>query len=185
MKFWKWSLLILTLSACASIGNVKTDFDDKADFHKYKTYAFVESKELNGTGVLSNSIIRQRVETLLRENLEARGLQQVTIDQNPDLAVQYWVGVQDKQEVANLATGPSFYGSYHYGHWGTTYDRYVTLDYKEGTLIVDLIDRLSKDLVWRAYLVQTLEDDKDKNLENARKSLKKAFENYPPNRKSY
>ncbi|MCG3204601.1 MAG: hypothetical protein KCHDKBKB_01316 [Elusimicrobia bacterium] len=183
MKIGKWFLVAAVLSACATMGNVRTDYDEKADFGKFKTYAFLEAKEINESGLLSNNLIRERVEGLLRENLDAEGLKSVSLEQNPDMVIQYWVGVKNKQDIASIPTNSTYYGAYYHDHWGTSYDRYVTYDYREGTLIVDLIDRESKNLVWRAYLVQVLEDSKDKNLETARRSLKKAFENYPPQAK--
>jgi Domain of unknown function (DUF4136) len=85
-----------------------------------------------------------------------------------------------KQEIAAIPTSPMYYGAYYYGNWGVTYDQFVTYDYREGTLIVDMIDRPSKELVWRAYLVQALEDSQEKNLNTFRCTVDKAFKNYPP-----
>jgi hypothetical protein len=181
MRNWRWAVLgALLISACATMGQVKTDYDVKADFKKFKTYGFLEAKEINGSGILSNSLIRQRVEGLLTENLDAKGLKQMPVDQNPDLLIQYWVGIKEKQDVAYLPSSRTSYGPYYHDHWALSYDQYVSYDYHEGTLIVDLIDRESKDLAWRAYLVQALEENKDKNLATARRSLKKAFAEYPP-----
>ncbi len=184
LKFNVGACLAATLVlGCATTGNVKTDFDERADFGKFKTYAFLPPKEIDGAGVLSNSIVRQRVESLISESLDGKGLKKNTDANSADLLVQYWVGIKEKQDVASTPTSPGYYGAYNYGHWAVSYNQYVTYDYREGTLIVDLIDRATKDLAWRAYLVQTLVDSKEENFKTAQKSMQKAFANYPPKKK--
>ena len=83
-------------------------------------------------------------------------------DDPQDLLVHYWVNVQDKQRLESggtsvgVARGP--YGGYG---WGAGYGGGVTTyEYKEGTLILDLIEPTKKQLVWRATIVGTLQDSK-------------------------
>ena len=44
---------------------------------------------------------------------------------------------------------------------------------------MDLIDPASKDLVWRTYLRQKIED-RPKAYDSAKKGLQKSFEQFPP-----
>jgi hypothetical protein len=131
---------------------------------------------------------RQRIETLISRQLDARGLRPVPLEQGPDLQIFYWVGVKEKQEVT---TTPRYgYGSgygYGYGYdpawsgrWGPVYDDVVVTNYREGTLIIDLLDARTKNLVWRTYLVRALSEDPDRNLRGADKDLEQAFLKYPP-----
>jgi hypothetical protein len=74
-----------------------------------------------------------------------------------------------------------------YGHrgvygWGAGYSGVTTYEYTEGTLIVDLVTPAKKELVWRAGMVGTLADSKEKNLQMADEAIAKAFKNYPPQR---
>jgi acetaldehyde dehydrogenase (acetylating) len=60
----------------------------------------------------------------------------------------------------------------------------TTYEYKEGTLILDLIEPAKKQLVWRATMVGTLEDSAQDNIERGNKAIAEAFESYPPGVKS-
>ena len=56
----------------------------------------------------------------------------------------------------------------------------TTYEYKEGTLILDLIEPAKKQLVWRATIVGTLQDSTKDNVELGNKASAEAFESYPP-----
>jgi hypothetical protein len=58
------------------------------------------------------------------------------------------------------------------------------VDYKEGTLILDLIEPGKRQLVWRATIVGTLQDSATDNVELGNKAIAKAFEDYPPKAKA-
>jgi len=53
-------------------------------------------------------------------------------------------------------------------------------DYKEGTLVVDLYDAKSKQLVWRGSAENTLSDKADKNEKNLDKGVARCFKAFPP-----
>jgi hypothetical protein len=57
-------------------------------------------------------------------------------------------------------------------------------DYKEGTLVVDLYDANSKQLIWRASAEDTLSDKASKNEKNLDKGVAKMFKGFPPSAKS-
>ena len=178
-------LILLSLSACVG-PEVRTDFDPGADFAKFKTYAFAELTDVNKGGMLDNSLMRKRLDQMVGQQLTNKGLQQVGLDQSPDLLVNYWVGVKEKQQIestggrAGMYAGPRGGG---YG-WGAGYGGGVTTyEYKEGTLAVDLVEAAKKELVWRATIVATLEDRPDENLELANQGITKAFQDYPPGKK--
>jgi hypothetical protein len=51
-------------------------------------------------------------------------------------------------------------------------------------LILDLIEPIKKQLVWRATIVGTLQDSTKDNVELGNKAVAKAFESYPPSAKT-
>ena len=100
------------------------------------------------------------------------------LDEPQDLLVHYWVGIQDKQRLEStgptvgVARGPG--GGYG---WGAGYGGGVTTyEYKEGTLVLDLIEPPKKQLVWRATIVGTLQDSPTDNVDLANKAIAKASE---------
>jgi len=173
--------LALGLSACNEF-KVQTDHDVTADFTMFKTFAFAGLADVNKGGIYDNTLMDKRIESAVVRELTAKGLRQVGVGDPQDLLVQYWLNVQDKQRLESggtsvgVARGP--YGGYG---WGAGYGGGVTTyDYKEGTLILDLIEPAKKQLVWRATIVGTLQDSTKDNVELGNKAIAEAFESYPP-----
>ncbi len=174
-------LLVIDLLGCGGcVGpNVRTDFDPSADFAQFKTYAFAGLTDMNRGGVLDNSLLRKRLEHMVTQQLTMKGLQQVSLEQHPDLLVHYWVGVVEKQRVESTGPAPGagvWRGGYGYGN-------VTTYEYKEGTLVVDLVEAGKKELVWRATVVETLRESTEQNMEQADRGIAKAFQDYPPGKK--
>lgn len=172
-------MVLLILCACTAI-DVKTDHDPTADFTKFKTFAFGGMTDLNRGGVLDNSLTRGRIESAIDEELTKKGLERVEPLQQPDLLVHYWVGVKDKQRIESTGPPAGPYGWRGGYGWGAGYGGVMTYDYKEGTLLVDLVEPAKKELMWRATIVAPLEDTTQGNIELGKKAIAKAFEDYPP-----
>lgn len=172
-------LICYALSGCTTI-DVKTDFDPSADFTRFHSFAFAGLTDLNQGGVLDNSLTRKRLETILGRELTQKGLQQVALDEHPDLLVHYWMGIKDKQRVES--TGPTV-GAYGwrggYG-WGAGYSGVTTYEYREGTLITDLVEPKKKELVWRATMVANLEDTAQDNIALVEEAIARAYKDFPP-----
>lgn len=175
------AIVAVVLGACNTF-KVQTDHDATADFSAFKTFAFGGPAEMNKGGIYDNSLMQKRIEAAVVRELTAKGLRQVAVDEAQDLLVHYWVNVLDKQRLESggtsvgVARGP--YGGYG---WGAGYGGGVTtVDYKEGTLILDLIEPSRKQLVWRATIVGTLEESTKDNVELANEAIAKAFQDYPP-----
>jgi hypothetical protein len=175
------AIVAVVLGACNTF-KVQTDHDATADFSAFKTFAFGGPAEMNKGGIYDNSLMQKRIEAAVVRELTAKGLRQVAVDEPQDLLVHYWVNVLDKQRLESggtsvgVARGP--YGGYG---WGAGYGGGVTtVDYKEGTLILDLIEPSRKQLVWRATIVGTLEESTKDNVELANEAIAKAFQDYPP-----
>ena len=174
------ALMFLCTIGCATDIEVRTDFDQSADFAKYHTFAFAGMTDLNQAGVLNNNLTRKRIETALTGELAKKNLQKVELDQHPDLLVHYWVGMKDKQMIDTTAPSMGAYGWHGRYGYGGGYAPVTTYEYREGTLITDLIDAAKKELVWRATMTADLETNSADNIELGKKAIAKAFENYPP-----
>lgn len=179
--------VLLVFSALLSRADVRNDFDPEVDFTKFKTFSFVGGVDLAKNGFLADPENRERVKNFISGVLELRGLQEVPKDANYDLAVRYWVARRDKSDVSTIYTpDPLLWGGYWGGYppywsgpWSWYYEEYVVRNYVEGTLIVDLINPKTKELVWRTYLREELED-RAKAYDKLKKSLTKGFSDLPP-----
>jgi hypothetical protein len=179
-------ILPLALVAAApflrAASNVETDFDPAVDFSRFKTFSFIGGQELTRTGLLSDPTIRERLKNFISGVMEPHGLQEVPIDQKYSLAVRYWVARQQKtEETVVLDSDPFFagYPAYWTGAWYWSYQEYVVSNYVQGTLVVDLIDPTTKELVWRTFLRQKIED-REQAYNQAKKNLEKSFAMFPP-----
>jgi hypothetical protein len=166
------ALLFLVALGSAFAQHVKTDFDHQANFSRYKTYSWQEIKP-------ANSLWDARIKNAVDAQLAAKGWTQV--DSGGDVAV---VAIKTTQTQRSLQT---FYDGFG-GGWGwrrfggggfgeaTTTEQ----DYKEGTLVVDLYDAKTKQLIWRGSAEDTLSDKAEKNEKNLDKGVAKMFKKFPP-----
>jgi len=101
-----------------------------------------------------NTILRNRVHTAVDAALSARGFRKVSSD--PDFLVAYHVSLDRQQSVQTLNSyygyspgwGYGYGASYRPGYWAGSPETYV-YEYEEGTLILDVVDPKSKELMWR------------------------------------
>jgi hypothetical protein len=99
---------------------------------------------------IDNDIIRDRIRIAINTNLGAKGYQLVSDPGSAQLLVAYYVGIQPGTDYRVDSYGPSVYG-YGWGLYGAPTNIDVrTINYVDGTLILDLKDRASGQLAWRA-----------------------------------
>ena len=174
---------IVSVAPCLAGNSAKNDFDPDADFSKFSTFAFIGGHELEKTGILANPETRERFKNFISGALEMRGLSEVPVDAKPTLAVRYWVAFRQKQDVSVIDWGAASwwggYPPYWTGVWGYSYEEYVVSNYVQGTLIIDVINPATKDLVWRVFLRQKIED-RAKAYKEAKKNLYNAIAVWPP-----
>jgi hypothetical protein len=181
-----WGCLFLLLFALPAAAKVATDFDPNLDFSKYKTFAYIGGVENLDRMQMNPDLLGNRIHRSATRELTAKGLREVTPEENPDLVVRYWV---DTQVDANVSTGSStnwgVYGSYYGYHWGPIYDSMTAYSTRQGTLGIELINAKTKDLAWRMFASAKLyHTDPDKIWKTADDNIKNAFSEYPPSPKA-
>ena len=184
------ALGLAALAGCDS-GNgptVKTDYDKRVNFAQYHTFAFQRGRIVSrlGTPDTNNTLVDGRIRDAVVSQLTAKGLQLNT--QSPDLVATYIAGAQTKQQIENL--GPDLYDSPYFGGpfgfrrgdwWGPGYDQFYVNNYTQGTLILDLIDPHTRQLVWRAYVTEEISQPDEKTINRA---VSAALNKFPPAPKS-
>ena len=167
-----YALFFLTMLGAAFAQKVQTDFDHQANFSQYKTYSWQEIKP-------ANSLWDARIKSAVDAQLAAKGWTQV--DSGGDVAL---VAIKTSQTQRTLQT---FYDGVG-GGWGwrrfggggfgdaTTTEQ----DYKVGTLVVDLYDAKTKQLIWRGSAQDTVSDKATQNEKNLDKGVAKMFKAFPP-----
>lgn len=148
-KFLVAGVAMLLLSACASKPNIDTDYNPDYDFSQIKTYYLSVDNNKDYRNQQGVSLVDQRIEKAIRENLNARGYTEVAKEQ-ADTLVSYHVTAKDRVKVRNYNTSVG-YSRYGYGHYGSVgYGTQTQVqNYQEGILLIDMVDPTMKKVVWR------------------------------------
>jgi hypothetical protein len=152
---------------------VKTDYDHKANFSQYRTFSFEKIQTPDPLWV-------DRIKGAISNSLTAKGWMQVA--SGGDAAVVA-IDIDKPHETLN-----TFYDGFG-GGWGWRWggglgETTTTVDtYEVGTLVVDLFDGKTKQLLWRGSSSATLSNKADKNTKELDKGVQKMFEHFPPGEK--
>ena len=172
MKIRTCSALIiatLLLICTAAWATVITDYDRHANFYNYKTYSW-------GGVDTANSMWDQRVKDAIASQLAAKGLREV--ESGGDVIVNATGITHLGQDVHVTAMGDG-------GYWGgglggiSSGDAWANKDtYAIGTLIVQISDATSKNLVWWSMSDNSLPTKSDKAAKNLDKDVAKMFKKF-------
>jgi hypothetical protein len=181
MRKYIYLMLIVTcisvLSACSSY-NYYTAAQNKTNLSSYRTFAWASpGRNPNKQWRPLDEIGSGKVQEATRQALISKGL--TLQQQDPDLLVRYLTvtGRGTKTEFYSPYYG-GFYGGFGYGGWYRPYWGFgwgwggpwgygygapayaEKVHYKEGTIIIDLIDSKTQQVVWRGYGVGELHNPK-------------------------
>lgn len=152
---------------CTTSYSVITDYDRDAEFSDYTTFYWSdefqqEQENTNGTEPLFyNTLMKKRLKQAIEREMEGRGYTLSSTD--PDLLVNPQVVVEERSNGRDYS--PHYYGYYRFGPAYTNNE-----NAKEGDVVIDLIDRHKKQLVWQGYapgVLETNTKDREENIKNA------------------
>jgi hypothetical protein len=164
-------LSMIVFSTPSFAQQMKTDYDHSADFSHYKTYSWLEIKT-------QSPLSADRIKNLVNTDLAARGW--TLVPSGGDTAV---VAIETTRTQQTL---DSFYEAMRGDwHWGgiTDYDTSIKT-YTVGTLVVDIFDASTKNLIWRGSSSDTFSNKSEKNVKNLDKNVQKMFDHFPPGAKN-
>ena len=147
------------LAATAYAQKVTTDANPSAPFGSYKSYGWT-----NGTPA-PNPRTEQGIHSMVGAQLAARGLAE---SNTPDMFVAtHAVTAQQPQLIVN---------GFDWALGGTA----SVETYTVGTLVVDIYDARTKQMVWRGVAADSISDKPEKHASRINKALEKMFSKYPP-----
>ena len=163
--------IVLLFAGKLSAQDVKTDYDRKADFGKYKTYSWEQVKT-------KNPLDADRIKNDVNAVLAGKGWTQV--NSGGDVSIVAMEITKNQQTLNTYYDG--FGGGWGWrGFGGGLGEATTTTDtYKVGTLVLDLFDAKTKQLLWRGTSSDTLSNNSDKNIKNLDKGVEKMFKQFPP-----
>lgn len=163
----------LLLVGCSPELQVYSDYDRSANMEAYQTFGWLADDliEARNNPLYYNELNDKRIKTAVAEQLQSRGYTYRA--DKPQLLIHYHIIVEDKTV---MRTDP--YGYYYGPYW--TRSETMVYEFREGTLIIDLMDAATNNLVWRGWMRPFM---KNENPDKAEKSIKEAvmmiFDKYP------
>lgn len=167
-------ILLFLLNGCSSKLEVLTSYDDEADFTSYLTFGVVNYEAAEGMDAHPNGFVDIYFEEAIANQMKERGY---VLSDNRDLEIYYYVKVSTNTEMVQNYNGYYDYGGYYggggyYGYYGgygygavgvgigMSTTSVQTIEHKEGTLIIDIVDVRADKVVWRGTAKKSLGDSK-------------------------
>jgi hypothetical protein len=173
-------VLILMLTACSTV-RYSHDWDTDADFSRYHTYAWMpqapDTTAMDADAArVRGTLVDSRVRAAVDAAMAAHGFSVQA--GSPAVVVVYHTGLKDQMNITDW--GHPYTGNYR-GWEGRDID---VENYTEGTLVVDLLDAATRQLLWRGIATgeihpQSTPQEKDRVMKEI---VAKMFEKYPPRR---
>jgi hypothetical protein len=144
-------------------------WDEAYDFTNVKTFQW--NPQAASQLEKSNPFMHSRVVAAIEYELTGTGLTEV--QSNPDVFVTYHTATENKVRLESDSYGYGFagYGGPGWGRYGYGYGVGIggpistttrVVEYEEGTLVVDIWDARSKQLVWRGTASRVFSEDMSK-----------------------
>jgi hypothetical protein len=180
MRRFAMAAALVLSGAAAFAQDVKVDFDKGANFDAIKTFVVKIGTSWN------NQISEKRVVDEITKALTEKGWKPAAEDKADAIVVLH--GATEKQKSLNtFYSGMGGYGGYGWRGWGggmgTGTATTTESEYLVGTLVVDIFDAKSKQLMFRGTAQDELSDKPEKNVKKLNKASDKMFKDFPPGSK--
>lgn len=175
---------VLALSACSSI-EVSQDFSPSMDFSRLQTFDWMPEPPRTRDTRVDNDLVDRRFKIALEEVLETKDFRKVDSGR-ADFRVGYHLTLDQEVDYQTLNTywgGGWRYGGLYGPTVGTT--TVQARAYTVGTLIIDVFDVESQELVWRGSGEGRVSDDDMSPEERQRRvteAVSRVLDQFPPNR---
>lgn len=167
------SIMAITVVGCSPQIRVFTDHDPEYDLSAYSTFdwGLKANVEEGKNPLLYNELNDKRIKLAVQEHLAAHGYR-LTCD-GPDLLLHYHIVLDDQSVVTTEPLG------YRYGAYWTRMQTNV-YSYREGTLILDLMDTKTNHLVWRGWAVTAIDHVNPEKVEPfIQTAVERIFKKFP------
>jgi hypothetical protein len=168
-------LSLALLGACTSY-SLTYDYDVTANFARYKTFDYYMSKKGKGG---TTTLMDKRVRAAVEKELLAKGFTMETRT-DPDFLVTYYPIIQNKKYRTSVRVGMGWGYRPVYGGVSTTSSQ--VHHYKEGTIVIEIVDFKTNQLVWQGAAVGALTglDTAEAADEAVPKAVRDILAKFPP-----
>lgn len=172
IKLMLATVIAALATGCAVKPDYRVDYDPAVDFSQYKTYGFFDQLGTDQAGY--STLVTQHFKAATGREMEKLGY--TYTENDPDLLVNFNAKSTEKSEVRSRQVPTMGYGmTGYYGYRGMMYSPFPmyeteveTVNYKVGTLNIDVVDAERKMLVWEGLVEGRLTK---KAMENPRAAI--------------
>jgi hypothetical protein len=163
-------VLALLAGGVAAAQDVRTNSMPGVNFSQFHTYKWVAIQGAK----YPNQILDQQIKDAINSQLSSKGLT-LTDNDKADLYIGYQVSIDQQQQWNAYGMG----GGWRLGG-GMASATSSTINI--GTLVLDMYDPSTKQLVWTGRATKTLDpsSNQQKNQERLNKAMQKLLKSYPP-----
>jgi hypothetical protein len=170
------TLLALSFMRGATLlAETTSDYERGFPLSKLRTWDFKEQTRPARDPLASNTIWSNRIRTALETDLSEKGLERKT-SAEPDFLVAYYMGTDRGFDTRIIGYG--FPRGFRRWGWGPGWNdvNVWRFPYTESTLVLDVIDAGTNQLVWRGYDTEAINFSKsDKAIQESVDKLVKRF----------
>ncbi|MFN8244455.1 MAG: DUF4136 domain-containing protein [Ferruginibacter sp.] len=156
------AVILLMIAGCSPSMSVFSDYDHSLSVAAYKTFSWTDTKTIEEKGTTPHyitALTNERIRNAVQSALLNRGL--TAAAGTGDLEVHYHIIIDNKTMVI---TEP--YGS-KYSPYLEKKNSSSTYAYKEGSLVIDLTDTRTHELVWRGWATDVITEREMQKPEEA------------------
>jgi hypothetical protein len=170
-----FATLCVALAAASALSaqQVSTDWDHSADWSKYTSY-YIQIQKPFGT-----QLNQERAIKAVDSALQSRGWKKIATLDAAAAAVLVNGASQQEETATTMYTGGGYAG-WGYRGGGMGMATTSTQTYTVGTIVVDIFDVMTKQLLFRGQASETLSSNSDKNIKALYKAMAKMFKEFPP-----
>ncbi|MDA8947793.1 DUF4136 domain-containing protein [Flavobacteriaceae bacterium] len=172
MRYFTLIFTVLLFVSCASI-QVYSDFDNSVDFSQFKTFAFFKP-QIDQVDI--SDLDKRRILKVIDSELSAKGLSK---SETPDILIGFTTNAKEKIYVSTMSNfGWGWGWGFNPWFWGPN-NNTVSIR-TEGTLYINVIDGVSKQLIWQGKGRGGIQENMKDRDERIALFVQEIIENYPP-----
>ncbi len=176
------TLLMLLVTGCAPI-EIRVDYSKDINFDKYQSFSWIPNEQLDIVDInFEKKMLDDLVTSTANNALKDKGF--AANDDNPDLLISYFLVVDRKTDVYVV---DNYYSNIPYAIPPTTsstrdYQRLRENTYEQGILIIDIVDRQTKERIWRGNAQSRIGiyTEPEKQQKRVISAVNKILSNFPP-----
>jgi hypothetical protein len=175
--------IFLALAACASV-DVRTVKSPDANLGTLHTFNVMpnpkqrfQATQSQSDPMLVNSVSNRALRADIFRGFEGRGY---AVSDKPDFTVAYYASTREKLDVNYFDYGYPYYPGWWGMGPGPGISAPMTTQYTQGTVIIDVVNPATNELLWRGQGVATVSDDEPKYEQELWKTVKAILDKFPP-----